>query len=66
MFRAPTYLDECPFVPIRSEFPANKVFLGHFLGTRPNFVNFCQSVYGFYGSQNDRLDFTVSTQKSVC
>ena len=65
MFRTPTYLDECPFGPIRSDFPANYVFLGHFWGTRPNFVIFFQSVCGFYGSQNDRLDYTGSMQKSV-
>ena len=39
-------------------------FLTSFL-TRPNFVIFFQFICGFYGTQKDCLNLTVSAQKSV-
>ena len=59
------YLNENPFCPIRSSFPAILGFCGDFWRFLKNFHKFFHSVCDFYCTQHDRLDLTVSTQKSV-
>ena len=59
------YLNENHFCPIRSRFPAILGFCGDFWRFLKNFHNFFHSVCVFYCTQHDRLDLTVSTQKSV-
>ena len=59
------YLNENPFCPIRSSFPAILGFCGDFWQFLKNFQKFFHSICDFYCTQHDRLDLTVSTQKSV-
>ena len=63
--RGHRYLNEKQFCPIGSSFPAILGFWGDFWRFLKNFHKHFCSICDFYCTQNDRLDLTVSTQKSV-
>ena len=63
--RGHRYLNEKRFCPISSSFPAILGFWGDFWRLWTNCHKLFYSVCTFYYTQNNRLDLTVSTQKSV-
>ena len=63
--RGHRYLNEKRFCPIGSSFPAILGFWGNFWRFLKIFHKHFCSICDFYCTQNDRLDLTVSTQKSV-
>ena len=63
--RGHRYLNEKRFCPISSSSHAILGFWGDFWHSWKNFINIFYFICDFYCTQNDRLDHTVSTQKTV-